>query len=127
MAQRTDFHRELCTLLASLGANYWGVTTPLPGKTISETVYITASEHAYYQPPENIKMKYPCVVYEKRKPSEYHADNRRYVSWPSFTITAISRDPDDRISEKLLTLPYCAFDRRFVSDNLYHDVYTIYY
>ena len=127
MAQaRTKLHDELCMLLASLGARYWHVTEPAPGKTIAETIYDIASERVYYQPPENVKIKYPCIVYEKGRLDPRHADNSRYMTWQVYTITAIDRDPDGRFPEKLLTLKYCSFDRRFVSDNLYHDVFTIY-
>lgn len=127
MGQRTELHSRLCLLLASLGAAYWGISKAAPGKTIAETVLEEASRHVYYQPPENIKMQYPCVLYELDRADIRHADNARYIKWPRYTVTAIDRDPDGRIPDKLLTLSYCSFDRRFINDNLYHDVFTIYY
>ena len=127
MGLRTDLHNRLCLLLASLGSNYWGVTQPLPGKTLAETVLIEASKHVYYQPPENIKMLYPCILYEKDRHDVRHADDNRYIDWPKYTATVIDRNPEGRIPDKLLTLQYCSFDRRFINDNLYHDVFTIYY
>lgn len=127
MGQRTELHSRLCLLLASLGATYWGISKAAPGKTIAETVLEKASKHVYYQPPENFKMEYPCILYEKDRPDVRHANDGRYINWPKYTATVIDRDPDGRIPDKLLTLPYCSFDRRFINDNLYHDVFTIYY
>ena len=42
-------------------------------------------------------------------------------------IIVIDKKPDNEVINKLLELPYCSYDRQYVADNLYHDVFTLYY
>lgn len=72
-------------------------------------------------------MKYPCIRYEKEDIDIEYADDSNYSMRDMYSIMLISKDPDIDIPYKLLTLPLSSFDRRYVSDNLYHDVFTIYY
>lgn len=72
-------------------------------------------------------MKYPCIRYEKEDIDIEYADDSNYSMRDMYSIMLISKDPDTDIPYKLLTLPLSSFDRRYVSDNLYHDVFTIYY
>lgn len=85
-------------------------------------------DNVYYQPPENLKMKYPCIRYEKEDIDTDYADDRVYSMKDQYTITIIGLDPDTDVPRIILdTFQYCNFDRRYISDNLYHDVLTIYY
>ena len=85
------------------------------------------SRNVYFQPPESIKLKYPCIVYERSYVQTLKADNLNYISINRYTVTVIDKNPDSGIADKLLNLPYTSFDRHFVSDNLNHDVLTLYY
>lgn len=90
-------------------------------------VDILGSEFVYFQPPNGTKIKYPCIVYELSQIRKRMAENKAYTVLKSYTVTFIHKDPDSPITDKILKLPYCRFDRRFVTDNLYHDVFTLYY
>lgn len=90
-------------------------------------VSILGSKNVYYQPPEKHKMKYPCIVYELDDIETIYADNDPYVSHRGYTVTVIDRDPDSEIPSKVGELNMCRFDRQFVSDNLYHVVYSLYF
>lgn len=88
---------------------------------------ILGSANLYFEPPSTIKMKYPCIVYERGRMDLTHADDSVYVLNKRYTITAIYYDPDDDLPDKIAVLPMCFHDRHFTNDNLQHDVFTLYY
>lgn len=88
---------------------------------------ILGSRQVYFQPPESVKMKYPAIVYSRTRFSEHHADDITYMRLSTYEIIVIDKDPDSKYVEPLMALSLCAYDRHYVSNNLYHDVFTIYY
>jgi hypothetical protein len=88
---------------------------------------ILESKNVYYQPPESIKLKYPCIIYSLSDIYARNADDMHYSMQKAYTVTVISRDPDNTIAESILQFPRTRFDRRYVADNLYHDILTLYY
>ena len=84
--------------------------------------------NVYYQPPENLKIKYPCIVFERTNALTRYADNNPYTITKRYTVTLITKSADnDELLDKLLLLPMCTFDRQFVTDGLVHDVFNIYF
>ena len=84
--------------------------------------------HVYYQPPPTIKMEYPAIVYSLSNIRARHADDRAYLGYKRYTIIFIHRDPDvDHFDDMTSAFSMCSFERRYVADNLYHDVYGIFY
>lgn len=98
---RTDFHEVLCELIGN--------------------------RNVYFQPPSTVQMKYPCLVYSLNNVDVRNADDTKYLTKTRYSVTAISRNPDDDLYKRLLELPYSSFDRPYVADNLNHWVITIYY
>ena len=90
-------------------------------------VEILGSRNVYYQPPSNIKMKFPAIEYHLGKINITRANDDPYLFHTSYEITLIEKEPDSEHIKQLLLLPYCSFGRSFVSDNLYHYTFTIYY
>jgi hypothetical protein len=88
---------------------------------------ILGSTNVYYQPPETIRMQYPCIVYTRRDIETIRADNRNYLSNIRYDITLISRDPDEPVLFDLIQLDKCQYDRHYVSNGLHHDTLTLYY
>lgn len=89
---------------------------------------ILGSKNVYFQPPESIKLKYPCIIYSLADIYTRNANDQHYSLQKSYNVTVISRDPDNTIAVDLLrNYPRTRFDRRYVSDNLYHDILTLYY
>ena len=86
-----------------------------------------AGPNVYYQIPSNMKMEYPAVKYERGRIDNNHADNIIYSQNTSYTITVISKNPDEPIVEKISKIPTCEYDRDYIIDNLYHTVFKIYY
>lgn len=89
---------------------------------------VLGSTNVYYQPPESIKLKYPCIVYELVDIPISTADDGLYVKSDRYTVTLISNKPDTDLKDKMLEelQPYCRMDRVYAYENLYHYVYTIY-
>lgn len=88
---------------------------------------IFESPNVYYQPPASVKMNYPAIVFEKAKITQQTANNKAYLRRRSYDLTVIDKKPDNPVIDKLLDLPYCSFNRHYVSDGLNHDVLTLYY
>lgn len=88
---------------------------------------ILGSDHVYFQPPESVKMVYPAIVYQLNDIDNAHADNSVYKQDFSYTVTAITKNPDSDLPIKLSQLPRCRYDRHYMSNNLNHYIYEIYY
>lgn len=101
MGKRLDLHEILCGVLGS--------------------------RNVYFQPPENIKMKYPCIRYKISTIKGNYANNRLYKYMTRYDITFISTNPDNDYVDKMSELPYVSFDRRYAADGLYHDVFNMFY
>ena len=85
------------------------------------------TENVYFQPPANVMMKYPCIVYHRDSADVQHADNYPYNYTKRYRITVIDQNPDSPFPDKVGLLPLCTFDRFFTADNLNHDVYTLFF
>lgn len=88
---------------------------------------LLGSRNVYYQPPESLKMNYPAIVYARKTIDNSYANNSVYKQNYAYEITVIDKNPDSEIVNKVSKLPTCRFDRHFKSDNLNHDVFTLYY
>lgn len=96
---------------------------------LCEIVNITepnGDRHTYYQPPASVIMKYPAIRYKLSNINNTFADNSVYKQDDAYEITVIDTDPESVIMRKVSQLPRCRFDRNYVSDNLYHTVFTLY-
>ena len=100
MASRLELHEILCDILGS--------------------------RCVYFQPPESVKMQYPAIVYSCQNIENDFANDSIYVQSPSYKVVLIDKNPDSVYIDKILNLPYCRFDRHYTSDNLNHDVFTLY-
>ena len=88
---------------------------------------ILGSRNVYYQPPESVKMQYPAIVYFRNSIENNHANDSVYNQNVSYEIIVIYKDPDSEIPLAVSQLPLCKFNRRYTADNLYHDVFTLYF
>lgn len=88
---------------------------------------ILGTRNVYFQPPETVKMEYPCIVYKRNLIDTDFADDKPYKNTKRYSITVIDKNPDSEIPDKVAMLPMCRFDTHFTSENLNHDTYNIYY
>ena len=101
MASRLELHEELCKLLGT--------------------------RNVYFQPPSSVKMKYPAIVYSLDNIGVIPANNAAYLTDNVYSVTYIDLDPDSVKIREFLKLPHCKFNRFYISDNLNHYNYTLYY
>ena len=101
MVSRLDLHEELCKLLGS--------------------------RNVYFQPPSSVKMKYPAIVYSLDNIDPKYANDTVYLMDVKYSLTYIDVDPDNVKVKEILNLPHCRFNRYYISDNLNHYNYTLYY
>lgn len=72
-------------------------------------------------------MKYPCIIFNLDNRVVRHADNLPYHKKKRYQVTVIDQDPISRIPDAVADFPLCAFERRFVANQLYHDVFNLYF
>ena len=102
MASRLKLHEELCEILGS--------------------------RNVYFQPPESIKMNYPCIVYSLAGLNKFNANDNMYRGVNQYQVVTIDIDPDGTIHMRILErFPMCSFDRAYKSDNMNHNSLTLYY
>lgn len=82
---------------------------------------------AYFQPPSNIKMVYPAIVYKLDRANTDFADNLPYRYKKRYMITVIDRDPETQIPHDVAKLPMCTLDRTYSADDLNHYVLSIFF
>ena len=92
-----------------------------------DAILKTIGPHVYFQPPSNVQMQYPAIVYERDRSDTKFADDRPFSVTNHYSLTLISREPDEAIFASLSQLPMCAHERYFAADSLNHDVFSIYF
>lgn len=88
---------------------------------------ILKSRNVYFQPPESVGLHYPAIVYSLSNIRPLSADDLKYINRITYTVTLIDKNPESEFVNDILKIPYSAFDRSYVSDNLNHFVFTIYH
>lgn len=83
-------------------------------------------DRVYFQPPENLKLGYPAIVFHLTKIKVDHADDVPYKGAREYMITLISKDPEPDALEEILKIPYTTLDSTYISDGMNHFVFTSY-
>lgn len=94
----------------------------------TELEAVLGSRNVYFQPPENLKIKYPAIIYSLGGINLRHADNKVYIKGKYYTVIVIHTDPDNEVVDDMLAaFSYASLETNYVKDNLYHYVFEIYY
>lgn len=89
---------------------------------------LTIAPKAYFQPPSNVKLEYPCIIYRKSGIDTIKANNKNYSMQSVYQLTVIDRDPASLIPEHILeTFTMCNVDTTATTDNLHHTYLTLFY
>lgn len=88
---------------------------------------LLGSPNVYFQPPASVLMKYDAIRYSRKTIENVHANNSVYNQRDCYEVIVIYRNPDSDLPRRISQLPRCRFDRHYVSDNLNHDVFTLYF
>lgn len=82
----------------------------------------------YFQPPESVRMEYPCIRYSKSIPDLKRANDKIYNDTACYEVIVIDDDPDSEIPRRILeAFPMCSPGRSYTADNLYHTTFTLYH
>jgi len=87
----------------------------------------TFTPNVYFQPPNNIELKYPCIIYKRDFADTKFADDIPYNHRLRYQIMVIDPDPDSDIPGKVASMPMSLFNRFYTADNLNHDVYNVFF
>lgn len=102
MARRLKLHEELCEILEST--------------------------NVYFQPPQSLSMKYPCVRYAFGEPNQTYANDLNYNYTRRYDGVVIDRDPESTLPIKIAGhFSRCKFGKPYIADNLNHFPFTLYY
>lgn len=99
----------------------------VPRQRLHDLLETICPGRVHFQPPADVQLEYPAIVYRRSPGSSKYANNKTYTHAQQFDVTLISREPDrDDLYEKVLAIPTASHDVFFVADNLNHDVFSIY-
>lgn len=84
--------------------------------------------NAYYQPPSNIQLTYPCIIYNKSGKSSRYGNNNIYIGNQQYNLIVIDRNPDSTVADDIEKhFTHCAITGNYVVDNLNHTSLTLFY
>ena len=101
------------------------MVTRLDFQTLLEGIQDGVS--VYFQPPENVAIQYPCIIYNRDLHAVNYADNEPYTRKIRWQVTVIDRDPDSAIPDLIAALPLSRFVRHFTTSGLNHDIFDVYF
>lgn len=88
---------------------------------------LQAGVAVYFQPPENVAIHYPAIIYNRDFQAAQYADNGLYSRKTRYQVTVIDKDPDSLIPDKVAVLPLTRYVRHFTTENLNHDIYDVFF
>ena len=88
---------------------------------------LLGSDKVYFQPPANVSLVYPCIIYKRDSSQTEFADNSPYYRKIRYQVTVNDKNPDSELPNKVAALPLCLFDRFYTADNLNHDVFNLFF
>lgn len=84
--------------------------------------------NVYFQPPESIKLNFPCIIYNREQPKVERADNVRYKKDTCYSLKYITTDPNTSVPDNIADyFTYCEINRYYIADNLTHVSLTLFY
>lgn len=83
--------------------------------------------HVFFQSPASYLMTYPAIIYTFDGFKKLTANNGTYKLYHKYEIKLITSNPDSELIDQLESLTLCELNRSYVSDNLYHYSYTLYF
>lgn len=87
---------------------------------------VVQHDRVYFQPPENLKIQYPAVVFHLSKIEIDRASDVPYKGAKEYSVTLITKDPEPDVIDEILKIPYSSLDTTYISDGMNHFVFTFY-
>ena len=85
-------------------------------------------DNVYFQPPEDLKINYPCIIFSREPDYRRAANNKGYVAHNLWDLVYIDQYPDSGVPDRLINdLPMCEATNYYVADNLNHVKLRLYF
>lgn len=82
----------------------------------------------YFQPPSNIKLTYPCIIYSKSESNKQFGNNGIYLKKQGYKLMVIEKNPDSPVADSIENrFQYCSIDQYYTVDNLNHTTLQLFY
>lgn len=82
---------------------------------------------AYYQPPESLKLTYPCIVYAIERFETRKANNANYLINERYKVSYLHKDVDDSTVKSVLRIfNKMSHAQHYKTNGVYNDVYYLY-
>lgn len=82
----------------------------------------------YFNPPQKLAMKYPCIRYSLSGIDTQRANDTLYNYTNKYDGVVIDKNPESPLPLKILErFPMCSFGKPYVAENLNHFPFTLYY
>lgn len=91
----------------------------------NKLIQLTGINNVYFQPPENLQMNYPAIVYSRYNINDVSADDDKYLQGTIYRVTVIDKNPDSELVYKVSNFPTARYERHFNTSGLNHDVFII--
>ena len=88
---------------------------------------LLGSRNVYYNPPQNLEMKYDAIRYSLGNIRSDYANNNKYKNMKCYNLIVIAKRPDPEVVDKILALPYSSLSNPYPADNLHHYPITLYW
>lgn len=86
------------------------------------------NDNVYFQPPASVQLSYPCVIYSIGSGDAKYANNKVYKYTHKYELLFIYKRPTIDVIEKVMEeLPMCKIDRVYITDNLNHYAFNLFY
>jgi len=85
------------------------------------------TDHVYFQPPSNVEIQFPCILYARDSSYLEYAGNQPYIHAKRYQVTVIDRNPDSPLADRVEELPYCQFERSFPAGELNHWIFNLFF
>ena len=86
-----------------------------------------AENKVYFQPPDGMDMKYPCIVYKLDDIEADHADDALYRHMNRYLITIMTEDSDSSWPYEILAMPMSKFVNSVNVKGLIHTNINLYF
>lgn len=82
-------------------------------------------DNVYFNPPSNLKIQYPCVVYSINDILNKNADDEVYKQNIKYDCTLITKNVNDPLLKDLSKIKTFRYSRHYVVDSLHHYAFLI--
>ena len=78
----------------------------------------------YYEPPESIKLTYPCAIMSRGNIQFADANNYKYLKTVRYSLTYITKTINDPLADTIAEYDHMVHGDSYTSDHLYHHTYS---